>query len=223
MELFENADVTASIYNPSEHALGSLRIMRGHIVHLFSVFEHHSVVVWTGIILNTLLVWTRYFFVRIKKMRFQKYPDTCGRGLKLPPINYRSAKFTSKSSLLTKCYLNEALLLEKALKLIFTQWRFRKEWKLQTSFFTTENVALKSRRKLRLSDFHYVKFRSLGNVADWKLAFKADLHYTIFWTIVSKIHGEKSCFDLHMVRARLEKSSNLIGQRIQQLKSSDEK
>ena len=23
-----------------------------------------------------------YFFIRIKKMRFQKYPDTCGRGLK---------------------------------------------------------------------------------------------------------------------------------------------
>ena len=22
-----------------------------------------------------------YFFIRIKKMRFQKYPDTCGRGL----------------------------------------------------------------------------------------------------------------------------------------------
>ena len=25
-----------------------------------------------------------YFFIRIKKMRFQKYPDTCGRDLSIP-------------------------------------------------------------------------------------------------------------------------------------------
>ena len=38
-ELFENADVTVLIYNPSEHALGSLGITWGHFVYLFSDFE----------------------------------------------------------------------------------------------------------------------------------------------------------------------------------------
>ena len=27
------------------------------------------------------LVWQRIYLIPIKKMRFQKYPDTCGRGL----------------------------------------------------------------------------------------------------------------------------------------------
>ena len=35
-ELFENADVTASIYNPSEHAQGALGITQGHFDCLFS-------------------------------------------------------------------------------------------------------------------------------------------------------------------------------------------
>ena len=39
MELFENADVTASIYHLSEHALGSLGIKRGHVACLFSFIE----------------------------------------------------------------------------------------------------------------------------------------------------------------------------------------
>ena len=39
MEIFENADVTASIYHLSEHALGSLGIMRGHFACLFSFIE----------------------------------------------------------------------------------------------------------------------------------------------------------------------------------------
>ena len=38
-ELFENADVTASIYLQSEHALGSLGITRGHVACLFSFIE----------------------------------------------------------------------------------------------------------------------------------------------------------------------------------------
>ena len=39
-ELFENADVTASIYHPSEHALlCSLGITRGHVACLFSFIE----------------------------------------------------------------------------------------------------------------------------------------------------------------------------------------
>ena len=44
-------------------------------------FSPKSVFVWTGIFSKTLLLWTWIFFIRIKKMRFQKYPDTCGRGL----------------------------------------------------------------------------------------------------------------------------------------------
>ena len=39
MEFFENADVTASIYHPSEHALGSLGITRGRVTCLFSIIE----------------------------------------------------------------------------------------------------------------------------------------------------------------------------------------
>ena len=66
-KLFENADVTASIYNPSEHALGSLGITRGHFVYLFLEFECHSVFVWTGIFSKTLLVWTQIFFYTDKK------------------------------------------------------------------------------------------------------------------------------------------------------------
>ena len=38
-ELFENADVKASIYDVSEHALGSLEITRGHFSCLFSLIE----------------------------------------------------------------------------------------------------------------------------------------------------------------------------------------
>ena len=41
-ELFENADVTASIYDVSEHALGSLGITRGHFDCLFSFIEVRS-------------------------------------------------------------------------------------------------------------------------------------------------------------------------------------
>ena len=90
-ELFENADVKASIYDVSEHAHGSLGTTKGHFDCLFSFvevrtakFECSSVFVWTGIFSKTLLVWTRIFLkTDEKKMRFQKYPDTCGRGLSL--------------------------------------------------------------------------------------------------------------------------------------------
>ena len=44
-ELFENADVKASIHNPLEHALGSLGIKQGYFVYLFSDFEYHRVFV----------------------------------------------------------------------------------------------------------------------------------------------------------------------------------
>ena len=87
-ELFENFDVRASIYDASEHAHGSLGITQGHFVCFLSFvkvrtaeFECSSVFVWPGIFLKTLIVWTRIFFYGYKKMRFQKYPDTCGRGL----------------------------------------------------------------------------------------------------------------------------------------------
>ena len=78
-ELFENADVTASIHYVSEHAHGSLGITRGHLACLFSImevrtskFECSSVFVWTGIFSKTLLVWTRIFFIRIKRDAFSK-------------------------------------------------------------------------------------------------------------------------------------------------------
>ena len=61
-ELFEIADVTALIFNPSEYALGSLGITRGYFLYLSLDFECHSVFVWTGIISKTLLVWTQLIF-----------------------------------------------------------------------------------------------------------------------------------------------------------------
>ena len=78
-ELFENADVTAWIYHVSDNAHGSLGITGGHFACLFSFlkvrteeFECSSVFVWTEIFSKTLLVWTRIFFIRIKKDAFSK-------------------------------------------------------------------------------------------------------------------------------------------------------
>ena len=75
-ELFENADVTASIYDVSEHAHGSLGITQGHFDCLFSFvevevrtakFECSCVFVWTRIFSKTLLMWKRIFFYTDKK------------------------------------------------------------------------------------------------------------------------------------------------------------
>ena len=73
-ELFENADVKASIYFVSEHAHGSLGTTKGHFDCLFSFvqvrtakFECSSVFAWTGIFSKTLLVWTRIFLKTDKK------------------------------------------------------------------------------------------------------------------------------------------------------------
>ena len=78
-ELFENADITASIYDVSEHAHGSLGITQGHFDCLFSFvevgtaeFECSSVFVWTGIFSKTLLVWTRIFIYTDKKDAFSE-------------------------------------------------------------------------------------------------------------------------------------------------------
>ena len=88
-ELFENVDVTVSICNPSERALGSLGITRGHFVYLFSDFECHSVFVWTGIISKTPLVWTRIFYHTDTKDASSKVSglDTCGRGLSTKAVS----------------------------------------------------------------------------------------------------------------------------------------
>ena len=74
-ELFENADVTAS-------RTENLGIMQGHYDCLFSFievrpskFESSRVLVWTGIFSKTSCG-RGYFFKGIKKMRFQKYPNT---------------------------------------------------------------------------------------------------------------------------------------------------
>ena len=82
-KLFESADVTASISNPSEHALGSLGITRGHFVYLFLEFECHSVFVWTGIISKTLLVWTQIPFYTDKKDAFSKISGYVWTGPKI--------------------------------------------------------------------------------------------------------------------------------------------
>ena len=73
-ELFENADVKASICDVPEHEYGSLGITQGHFACLFSFieartaeFESSCVFVWTEIFLKTLLVWTRIIFYKDKK------------------------------------------------------------------------------------------------------------------------------------------------------------
>ena len=78
-KLFENADVTASFYDVSEHANRSLGITPGHFDCLFSFvrvrtakFECNSIFVCKGIFSKTLLVWTRIFFHTRKKDAFSK-------------------------------------------------------------------------------------------------------------------------------------------------------
>ena len=73
-ELFENADIRASIYDVSEHAHGSLGMTQGHFDCLFSFvkvrteeFACSSVFVWTGIFSKTLLVWMQIFLYTDKK------------------------------------------------------------------------------------------------------------------------------------------------------------
>ena len=63
MELFENADVTASIYDVPEHAQRCLGITQGDFDCLFSFvrvrteeFECSNVFVWTEIFSKMLLV-----------------------------------------------------------------------------------------------------------------------------------------------------------------------
>ena len=78
-ELFENADVTASIYDVPEHAHGSLGITQEHFDCLFAfvkvrteVFESSSAFVWTGIFSKTRLVWEQIFLYTDKKDAFSK-------------------------------------------------------------------------------------------------------------------------------------------------------
>ena len=78
-ELFENAGVTASIYNPPEHAHAACGITQGHFNCLFSFskFEEpnlnpKSVFVWTGIFSKMLLAWTWISFYTDKKNMFSK-------------------------------------------------------------------------------------------------------------------------------------------------------
>ena len=103
-ELFENADVTASIYHQSEHALGYLGITRRRVACLFSFIEvlMSNIVIEYRILLsnsefrmlqrfrvdrdifeNGPRVDADLFLYGYKKMRFQKDPDTCGRGLNI--------------------------------------------------------------------------------------------------------------------------------------------
>ena len=87
-ELSKNADVIASIYDVSEHVHGALGITQGHFecCFLLSKLEQRSLNVAASscgqeYFRKRCSCGRRYFFIRIKKMRFQKYPDTCGRGL----------------------------------------------------------------------------------------------------------------------------------------------
>ena len=67
-ELFENADVTASFYDVSEHAHGSLGITQGHFDCLFSFVKVRT----AEFECSSVVVWTRIFLMRIKKDAFSK-------------------------------------------------------------------------------------------------------------------------------------------------------
>ena len=78
-ELFENADVTASIYDVSEHAHGSLGITQGHFDCLLSIVKFKQ---WSlnaaasscgrGYFRKRSSCGRGYFFIRIKKDAFSK-------------------------------------------------------------------------------------------------------------------------------------------------------
>ena len=76
-ELFENADVTASIYDVSEHAHGSLGITQGHFdCFSLSKFEQRSLNAAAfscgrGYHRKRSSCGRGYFFIRIKKMCFE--------------------------------------------------------------------------------------------------------------------------------------------------------
>ena len=63
MELFENADVTALIYDVSEHAHGSFGITQGHFDYLFSFVKVET----EEFECSSVFVWTRIFFYTDKK------------------------------------------------------------------------------------------------------------------------------------------------------------
>ena len=78
-EVFENADVTASIYNVPEHAHGSLGIMQEHFDCLFflSKFEKWSLNAAAsscgrGYFRKRSSCGRGHFFIRIKKDAFSK-------------------------------------------------------------------------------------------------------------------------------------------------------
>ena len=105
-ELFENADITASIYDVSEYAHGSLGITQGHFDCLFSFvkvrtaeFECSSVFVWTGIFSKTLLVWTRIFFYTDKKDAFSKRSGYVWTGPEFLDYGDLGVKFLTKRNL----------------------------------------------------------------------------------------------------------------------------
>ena len=108
-EVFENADVIASIYDVSEHAHGPLRITQGHFDCLFSFvkvrtaeFECSSVFVWTGYVRQRSSCGRGYLLIRMKKDAFSRIPDTCGRGL-------NSAQNKGFSNILSYSYTLETL------------------------------------------------------------------------------------------------------------------
>ena len=74
-ELFENADVTVSIYDVAQHALGSLGITRGHFACPFSFIEVRK---WNFVIEYRIVNITAFtcgrgsFFKRIRKDAFSK-------------------------------------------------------------------------------------------------------------------------------------------------------
>ena len=85
-ELFENAGVTASIYNPSEHHARAFCL--SVFFHRSSNAEYHYRL-WNFVIKYRIVNVTAFscgrgsFFKRIKKCVFKEYLDTCGRGLSL--------------------------------------------------------------------------------------------------------------------------------------------
>ena len=86
-ELFENADVKASICDVPEHAHGYLGITRGHFACLFSFIEARTAEFES----SCVFVWTWIFCIRIKKDAFSKRSAYVWTG----PKNGRNIYFLS--------------------------------------------------------------------------------------------------------------------------------
>ena len=112
-ELFENADISASIYTHQSMRSDLWGSRKGILIvcFLLSNFEQWSLNAEAsscgrGYFRKRFSCGRGYFYVRIKKIRFQEYPDTCGRGLTVTNL---SSTNEGLSGFLLRCLMPKIL------------------------------------------------------------------------------------------------------------------